>query len=306
MAHLEKARGFNDARNFPQTLRYSNLALTKLKQLKDRPIEALDDALKFKFNALNLLDHNREALECAKEWYCLHLTKHTHPPAIVAGFALIESCMHNKEFADAVLYARTTWETLTICRDSYVPEHQKQLYIAKGAHWLAQATWRLAESGGIPAAKKQEAGRETIMLARKALEMNTQLYGSGSNEVGDDMLVLAQILDFFNDVDDDEVLRLREQAKAIFARVQGSMSVNVAACEGSSGSAYHNRAVRAAAANDLNRCVTNLELALPRYREAIRIYRAANHVNSANNAARDMAKIEEELRVAKRLAAARG
>ena len=101
MAHLQKAKGFQRDRNFVQSLRYSELSLVKLKQLKDRPIEALDTALSNKFNALNFMDRNREALECAQERYCLYLTSHTHPPAIAASFALIQTCIHNEEYEDA-------------------------------------------------------------------------------------------------------------------------------------------------------------------------------------------------------------
>ena len=105
MANLEKAQGFYRECNWPQSLRYSDLAATKLKQIKDRPVEDISGALSYKHNALNMMGRHKEALECAKEWYCLWLTNHTHPGAIEAGFALIESCIHNKEFFDAVLYA---------------------------------------------------------------------------------------------------------------------------------------------------------------------------------------------------------
>ena len=86
MSNLQKARGFNRENNYMQSLRYSELALVKLKQLNDRPIEALDKALHVKFDALSRMDRNREALECAQERYCLYLTSHTHPPAIHASF----------------------------------------------------------------------------------------------------------------------------------------------------------------------------------------------------------------------------
>ena len=108
MANLEKAEGFFRANNWSQVLRCSDLAATKLKQIKDCPVEELSKAMGYKHDAFNLMGRNREALECAKEWYCLWLTKHTHPGAIVAAFALIESCIHNKEYFDAVLYARTS------------------------------------------------------------------------------------------------------------------------------------------------------------------------------------------------------
>ena len=38
---------------------------------------------------------------------------------------MIESCIHNEEFFDAVLYARTTWETITLSRDSHIPDDEQ-------------------------------------------------------------------------------------------------------------------------------------------------------------------------------------
>ena len=293
MANLVKAYGFCRAHNHAQTLRCSDLAATKLKQLKDRPIEAIDEALKMKHYSLLFMGRHGESLECAKEWYCMYLTKHTHPPAMKAGFALIESCIHNKEYFDAVLYARTNWETITLSRDSHIPGDQKERFIAQGAFFLAKATLSLAEHGGIPPEEQQEAGREAIMLARKALEIQTQLYGLENVETAGDMDLLALILDHFNDADDDEVFRLHKQAKDINARLQGSLSPNVAGGERNLGASYFRRASKAKDANDLDRCVANLELALPHYREAARIYREINHVDKADKAARDAEKIEQ-------------
>ena len=108
MANLGKVKGFYRANNWPQVLHCSDLAATKLKQIKDRPLEDISEALSYKHDALNMMGRHRESLECAKEWYCLWLTKHTHLPAIRAGFALMESCIHNKEYFDAVVYARTS------------------------------------------------------------------------------------------------------------------------------------------------------------------------------------------------------
>ena len=308
MAHLEKAKGFDRANNWPQMLRYSDLAATKLKQMEDRPVEDISDALNFKFNALNMMGRYRESMECAKEWYCLWLTKHTHPRAIVAGFALIESCIHNKEFADALLYSHTTWETLTLSRDSHIPEHQRQQYTANGAMLFSKSTFYLAQSGGIPAEEMQKAGQEAIMLARSALEIHTQVHGHGSEEVANDLSLLAGAVGLFEDVDDDEIPRLYEKAKAIFTRVQGSLSRNVAACEKNWGAAYSARAAKAQAANDLDREIANLELALPRLREAARIYRIANRMESANDAALGVVRMEEQLRqaIAAKAAATRG
>ena len=296
MANLEKAKGFERERNWSQTLRHAEIASTKLKQLKERPIEAIHNALRMKYNALSFSARHREALECAKEWYCLHPTNHTHPPAIVASFAVIESCIHNKEFFDAALYARTLWETITLSRDSHIPDNRREQFTARGALELARALWNLAAHGDMPAEEQQEAGVEAIMLARRSLEIYTQLHGAESYQVANGMSVLADVLDYFNDVDDDESLRLREQAKVIFARLQGSMSPNVAAGEYNLGAAYQNRARRAQTANDMDRCVANLELALSHLREAVRIYRAINYMDQADEAARTVVKIEEFLR----------
>ena len=60
--------------------------------------------------------------------------------------------------------------------------------------------------------------------------------------------------------------------------------------------AYYDRAIRAQAANDLDQCVANLELSTPCYRDAERIYRATNHAEAAERAARCAASTEEKLR----------
>ena len=45
MVHHNKARAFHQEKNWPQLLHQSVLALTKLKQLKDRPVQDISDAL---------------------------------------------------------------------------------------------------------------------------------------------------------------------------------------------------------------------------------------------------------------------
>ena len=297
MAHLQKARGFNRDDNFVQLLRYSELALVKLKQLHDRPIEAIDDALRYKFNALNFMDQNREALECAKEWYCLYPTNHTHPPAIEASFYLIESCIHNQEYEDAELYARTTWETITLSRDSHIPDNRRQWFTAQGAYYLAKAMLCLADHGDIPPEANQTVGQEAIALARRALEIHTQLTGLEHEDVATAMSLLADTLDYFDNVDDVEVLRLYEQSIAIQARVEGSSSVNVAVGENNLADAYRQRAMRARTANDVDRELANLELTLPHYRESVRIYRAINRADDADEVAQDVVQVEETLRL---------
>ena len=308
MANLAKAQGFDRDQNYVQMLRCSDLAVTKLNQIKDRPVEDITTAMNIKYIALNFMGRDREALECAKEWYCLHLTKHTHPPAIKAGFALIESCMRNGEYFDALLYARTSWETITLSRDSHIPDDEREWFIARGAHYLAKAIFALAMNGGVPAEEKRATGVEAIMLARKSLEIHTQHLGPNDVEVANDMGLLAQLLDYFNDVDDDEVPRLYEQSTAIYVRVQGRLSPNVATGEGNVGIMYKNRAIKAHAAHDLDREVANYELALPRFREAARIFRAINHVDDADKMAQMVVKIEHMLQqsASARAASSRG
>ena len=296
-SNLEKANGFYKDDNYAQALRYSDLALVKLKQLNDRPIESLDTALIIKYDALTYMNRNREALECAQERYCLYLTSHTHPPAINASFSLIQSCIHNKEFEDATLYARTTWETITLSRDSHIPDNRRQYFTAQGAYCLAMAMLHLAQNGDIPPEANQTVGQEAIGLARRALEIRTQLHGTEDPDVAIAMGLLARTLNYFNNIDDDdEVLRLYEQSMAITARVEGSSSVNVAVSEQNLSYVYLQRAKRARAANDLDRQIVNLEQALPHYREAARISRAINHVDKADAADQCVAEVEEEIR----------
>ena len=267
----------------------------KLKQLTDRPIKALDEVLTHKFAALIRMDRNRESLECAKERYCLYLTSHTHPPAIDASFGLIESCIHNKEFVDAELYSRTTWETITLSRDSHIPDDKLQYFTALGAYHLAQAMLGLAKHGDIPPEANQTVGQEAIGLARRALEIHTQLHGAEHASVATTMSLLADALDYFNDVDDVEVLQLHEQSISITARVQGSLCLNVGASEKKFAVTYLNRAKRARAANDLDREMANLELALPHYVDAARIFRVFHHAD-ADRVAQAVVEVEETLR----------
>ena len=215
---------------------------------------------------------------------------------IKAAFSLIQSCIHNNEYEDAALYAHTAHEMVVNDADGIIPSDQRESLLADGSYWLSRATRSLAEAGGIPPEEKQKAGEEAIALARKALEINTQLHGTESTRVANGMTTLAGALNYFNNVDDDEILRLHEQAIAITSRLEGSSSVNVAVGEKNLGIAYHKRAKRAHAANDLDRCIANLELALPHYREASRIYRTINHIDAADRALRHAVEIEENIR----------
>ena len=296
MDHLAKAIGFGRENNWSQVLRYSDLAATKLKQLKDRPIEAISEALSVKCTALGFLDQHKEQLECAKEWYCLWNTKPTDMGAIDAAFFLIQSCIANNEFTDAHLYASTLYEIINHKHDNKIPEDLRQRYIADGAYYLAIATLHLAQDGGIPAGKKQKAGQEAIAHARRALEIHSQLFGTDDRRVASDMVALADGVYHFNDDNLDEGPRLYEQAKAIYVRKEGSLSVDVAIVENNLGTVYYRRAENAHDANDLDREHANLELALPRYREAARIFRAIGHVENADRAARSVVEVEEKLR----------
>ena len=296
MAYLVKANRFHHEQNWSQTLRYSDLAVTKLKQMKDRPVEAISDALSSKCTALGFLGQDKEQLECAKEWYCLWNTKPADPPAIRAAFALIQSCMANKEFVDAHLYASTLWEIINHKHDNKIPDDQRQLYTAKGAYYFARATLELSKSGGIPSEEKQKTGQEVIALLRQALEIHTRLRGTDNDEAASDMVTLAEALDHFNDVDDEEVLRLYEQATIIYVRLQGNSGANVAICKGRLADTYVGRAGRANAVNNRDHELANLELALPRLRESARIYRTVNRTEMADDNTRAAVELEEMIR----------
>ena len=296
MAHLEKTKGFDRNNNWMQALWYAELALTKLKLLKDRPFEAMDDAFGYKTGALKFMGRYREAMENAKERYTMWaMTNIRNPRSIWADFDLIDCCMHINEFVDAELFARTAYEIINERTDNIIPADVRQKTLARGAHFLAQATHLLAKTGGIAPEAKQAAGVKAIALAREALAIDTQVYGVESVQVSGDMMALAEVLQFFNNVDDDEILRLYEQAKSIFARLQGSTSMNVASSEKNLGVVYFHIANRARVAHDLDRAVANLQLALPHYREAVRIFRAINRADKADEALRAVVATEDLL-----------
>ena len=301
MAHLDKAIGFQQQQNWVQLLRYGELAATKLKQLKDRrldTVQAISNALTCKFNALNLMDRDKEALECIKECYTLWAMNHMrNPGSMRAALSLIQSCIHNNEFEDAEHYARHAYFMIAEMTDNLIPVDQRPQFLADGSFWLAVAIYRLALVEGTPPQEKKKAGEEAIALTRTALEMHTRLHGTESAQVAGDMGTLADMLDYFNKVDDDdEILRLIEQAIAIYRRVEGSSSLNVAIDESKLGYAYCNRAKRSHAVNDLDREQANLKLALPHYREAVRIYRAINLMDRADSILRDIALVEGKVR----------
>ena len=73
----------------------SNITLSKMNLLNDPPVEEIAEALGVKVNALNglnLVEQDKETLECAKEWHTMLTTKFTstHPSTLNAGFSVIE------------------------------------------------------------------------------------------------------------------------------------------------------------------------------------------------------------------------
>ena len=308
--HLEEAEECWTEYNGEQTLSFCEMAMTKLKQLNADVTDMFDDALRLKFNAMSYMGQHTEALECARERYSLWNTTHIRNPGtcssnddddltnlhgmLSAAFPLIESLIHNNEYAEAEPIARIAYETIIINGGLITPEDERHQFLAQGSKLLALATYWLAYSNGIPSEEKLQAGAEAISLARNAIEIDTQLHGAESEEIAFDLLTLADILKYFNG-DDDEILRLYELAIAIYSRVQGSLSPNVAVGENNLGNAYQKRAIAAQNANNLHRCVANLELALPHFREAERIYRAINHMDAADRAAQRAVTVENKL-----------
>ena len=293
LTNLEKAFGFNRVNNFVQSLRYFDLALTKLGQMKARPsleiVQLKNDALTIRYDALNFMSKDLEALECAKQRYTLWATfQIRNPKMLVAAFALIESLVNNREFAEAEMISRTAFEMINDINDDFIPGKDRQHFLAEGSKWLADTTYRLAENGGIAPSELQKAKEEAITLARQALEIHTKMDRT-SERVAESMTALADVLGYFNDFDDDEVLRLYEQANVLFARYQGSSSYNVANGKFNLGIAYGKRANRTM---DKERCKRNRELALSHYREANRIYKIINHTAMVERTAQLIMKYE--------------
>ena len=244
-------------------------------------------------------------MECAKERYTLWAMNHLrHPGSMRAALGLIESCLHNEEFEDAERYARHAYFMIAEMTDNFIPADEQPQFLADVSYYLARAIYRLAEAGGIPPEEKQKVGEEATELARKALEIHTKLHGTECADGAADMGVLSDVLDYFNNVDDDEIPRLLEQAIAIYGRVDGSSSVNVGVGEFNLSNTYVKRAERAEAANDLDRCMANYELALPHYREAARIYILNNYVDKTTDALHEIAQIEGKMRHFRAAAAA--
>ena len=310
-AHLEMAIRFQQVGDATQALRGSELALTTLKKLKARPLETIkiiDKAFTWKFNTLNSTGQKKEARDCAEERYSLWAAGHMRNYGMFdAAFPLIEALIHNKEFDQAHLIASTANEMIINDTDNIIPDDQRQYFLAQASHLLGLATYRLAESGGIPSGEMQKAGEEAIALARKSLEIDTQLHGTQSNQVALNAATLANVLKYFNGIDIDdgnEIFRLYEQSIFTYSRVQGVLSLNVAANEKNLGAMYRIRAMKAEAADDLDGSVANLELSLPHFRKGERIYREINLMDAAEKAAQAVVLAETELRKTKIIRAA--
>ena len=297
MAHLEKAEGFYQQQNWVQTLCYGELAATKLKQLKDRrldTVQLISKVMSYKFDALQSMGRYGEAMECAEERYTLWAMNHLrNPGSMTAALRLIECCLHNQKFVDAERYARHAMFMIAEMTDNFIPAEERTKFLADASYYLAQAIFRLAIAGGIPPDEQQKAGKEAIMHARKALELRTQVYGTDSAFAASAMGGLADVLDY---VDNDEVPRLLEQAIAIYRRLEGSSSLNLAVFKNNLGNSYYHGARRAAAANNMDRELTNLELAAPLFREAVRIFRTIDRIDQADAVQRNITTSEEQIR----------
>ena len=303
-ANVLKAIGFEAEHNWVQSLRFSELALTKLNKLKARPlnvIKVIDNAMRMKYNSLCFIGKKKEALESAKKRYSMWAAGNMRNSGMLdASFPLIEGLLHNNEYEQASLIAHTAYDMIINDTDGIIAACQRQQFLAEGAKWLAQATYRLAKSGGIPPEELQKVGEEAIALARKALQIDTQLHGAESSQVGYDCETLADILSLFKGEEEDEILRLLHQTIAVYVRVFGSSSQNVAMSTENLGKCYVKRALRARAVNRddprcNDRCLTNLELALKHMREAFRIFTAINRIMSANNVRLQTIGIETQI-----------
>ena len=302
LVNLDKAKGFNQARNWLPSLRFSELALAKLRPLNDRSlaiIEILDDALSYQFNALHFLDRKMEALECATERYNLWANSYIrNPRTIHASFPLIDSLMENGDFERAHLIAGTVHEMIMHPTNHDIPDNMHLYFMAQSSHLLADSTYRLAKVFGIPLLERKKAGEDAIALARKALEIHTELHGADSEKVANDMGLLANVLRYFGDVN-DEAIHLYEQMNVIFSQSSmhvGSSSVNVALNKMNLGNIYFERAVAAINTNDVDLQLTNYELAYPQFLDAAQIFRTINNREMADNATQHITMVESSIR----------
>ena len=301
MAHLNKAKDLFRQRicDWPQILRYADLALKKLMPLGDRSlagIEILDEVQAIKYSALNFMGRDKECLECATERYNQWAGNFMRNPRTVeASFPLIDSLIKNRELAQAKLIAGTVYEMVMHPMSHDIPENLQQPLLATAAIYLADTIYRLDGAGEIPFEEKKKAGEEAISLARKAVEVAIQQFGAESEQFLQNVDTLARLLDHFNDFDDDEALRLFEESKVIYVRKQGNTSLNVAAGEENLGRLYNNRARRALAARDVDRTTANLVLARTHFLEAARVFRINNHTEKANTAAKNASNCDDNI-----------
>ena len=96
MANLEKAMGIVqvDPHSLSLRLRYADLAIIKLKLLKDRPFEDLDAAFTCKTTCLRFMGRYAEAMENAEERYSMWAMNNIRDPnSIWAAFDLIDCCL---------------------------------------------------------------------------------------------------------------------------------------------------------------------------------------------------------------------
>ena len=211
-----------EQKNYVQALHHANLAVAKLKQLQeDRPLDAnmIDAVLGLTYEILKSADQYQKALVCAKEeWHSLLMNvrdnSNVQEMVLNSPVALIESSIYNNEFEYAERVARALWKTI-ITELHHISEDQRQKYISRGAYWLAQAAYYLAVNDGIEPEEKELVGEEVISLARRALEIDTQLFGIESDKVASDMALLARVLKYFNGIVDDEILRMYEQRRQV-------------------------------------------------------------------------------------------
>ena len=298
-AHITKAMSCYDHRNYLEMLRYSELALAQLCAMKKRPLEAISEAMAIQCQALKFLGRHAEALQSAKTMYSQWEIERgpAHLFTIDAAFYLVESSLFNRQFQDAAFFANTLWDMIhRIDVVDNIPTDKRQKYVANAAQMLAQATYQLAENGGhLSLEEKQHAEELSIARARQSVEINKQEYGATSEHVALSMGTLSDVLDYFSDGRNDEVLCLNNQALAIHMRMYGKMSMNVGTCEYNLGSCYDRRANNAQNVNDWDQCYAHLELALTHYREAVEIFQTINFVDNAVAAKRNMAVVEDQL-----------
>ena len=157
------------------------------------------------------------------------------------------------------------------------------------------STQQLAESGGIPSEELVLAEHLSIARARQSVEINSKEYGAHSEHVALSMGTLSDVLDYFSEGRNDEVLVLNEQALVIHMRMHGKMSMNVGTCHYNMGSCYDRRASNALHDKDLDQCYAHYEVALTHFREAVEIFEATNLKDNAIAAKSNVAIIEDHL-----------